>query len=152
MRYTKNSIKKLQEYKDTTVVRPQKPDLTKYIHNGLEIYASGSVPDFVKNNLQEYFKRITQTIERMGIDSKYFNLFYENYTTATAFNKNGSLFLNVKYFNLKEENDSFFWRWFIIICHELAHNTYVNHDSHFLFIFQEILREYLLVFQTKKLN
>ena len=150
IKYSYNSIRKLREYKNPILHQDCNENniLRKDVYNGLVIYTNCIIPNNIKDNLETYYKKITKITEMMNIHKKFFNLFYQNDSNATAFNKNGSLFFNIKYMNLEENDDSFVYRWLIIICHELAHNNHLEHNSRFLFVFQEILRENLILIQA----
>lgn len=150
IKYSYNSIRKLREYKNPILHQDCNENniLRKNVYNELVIYTNCIIPNNIKDNLETYYKKIIKITEMMNIHKKFINLFYQNNSNATAFNKNGSLFFNIKYMNLEENDDSFIYRWLIIICHELAHNNYLEHNSRFLFVFQEILRENLILIQA----
>ena len=66
------------------------------------------------------------------------NIFYDENTNSVAFNRDGKLFFNLKfYFELHEEEcknglttDAMTY-WFTIFCHQLAHNFVKEHNSEF---------------------
>lgn len=69
-----------------------------------------------------------------------------------AFNNNGALFFNLRYFEQVFANDlakdhsvirpimNFY---FLIFCHELTHNIHVNHDLNFLHYFQRVIVKFM---------
>ena len=70
------------------------------------------------------------------------NLFYDESTNIIGFNNNNDIFLNISYhikcnFKDTDTNPKFFW--YVIICHELAHNLERNHNINFIKIFENIL-------------
>lgn len=64
------------------------------------------------------------------------HIFYEEESTTIAFNSNRALFFNYRYFeNLHLPDvqqgktvDAIIY-WFVVTCHELAHNIVVDHSA-----------------------
>ena len=112
--------------------------------NDITIYVSKPVSDHVKSILNVSRERIDMVLSKMELKPDLFHLCYDDNTSIVAFNRDGSIFYNVAYFDVESTEDEFFWKWFIITCHELAHNTEHYHDKRFVFTFQQILNEYIL--------
>jgi hypothetical protein len=70
------------------------------------------------------------------IELQAIHVFYDNYTNSVAFNRDRSLFFNLKfYIGLHDEEcktkptcDAMTY-WYLTFCHELAHNFIQSHSS-----------------------
>ncbi|CAO3616217.1 unnamed protein product [Cunninghamella blakesleeana] len=84
------------------------------------------------------------------------HLFYDTEGSTIAFNKSGSLFLNLRYYlalhepnSLTDAAEMFAKRkealiyWFMTLCHELAHNFVAEHSSEHEFYFSSFAEIYL---------
>lgn len=84
------------------------------------------------------------------------HLFYDTEGSTIAFNKSGSLFLNLRYYlalhepnSLTDPAEMFSKRkealiyWFMTLCHELAHNFVAEHSSEHEFYFSSFAEIYL---------
>ena len=112
-------------------------DLNIYKYKNIEIFSDIELDDEILLKLDNYKNAKDTLLFYMNIDVKYFKLFYKK-SDIEAFNKNGSIFLNIFHFELDE---NFYWKWFVIICHELAHNLEISHNKYFINIFQDIISE-----------
>ncbi|CAF1549296.1 unnamed protein product [Adineta ricciae] len=80
------------------------------------------------------------------------HLFRDINSARIAFNNNGALFFNLRYFEQVFASDlaknhsvirpimNFY---FLIFCHELTHNIHVNHDLNFLHYFQRVIVKFM---------
>ncbi|KAI9302818.1 hypothetical protein BJ944DRAFT_242011 [Cunninghamella echinulata] len=84
------------------------------------------------------------------------HLFYDTEGSTIAFNKSGSLFLNLRYYlalhepttvndpveTLAKRREALIY-WFMTICHELSHNFVAEHNSEHEFYFSSFAEVYL---------
>ena len=68
------------------------------------------------------------------------NIFYDPSGRTIAFNRQGSVFANFRYFKqlhegavLAGDRREALVYWFVILCHELAHNLVADHSSNHSF-------------------
>lgn len=78
-------------------------------------------------------------------------LFYDSESPAIAFNSNRSLFFNLAYFmannhHLNTQSIKVQSFWFIVFCHELAHNFVGAHDAQHEYYMSSFLESYLPIF------
>ncbi len=115
------------------------------IKHGINCYIA---PSSVSNNsqfLQQHSSGLTSfanllkaLAEVFSLDPRTLNIFFETSGKTIGFNRNGSIFCNYRYFEqLHERNmgtavdayaDGFVY-WWVILCHELAHNLVGDHSS-----------------------
>lgn len=150
-----NQVKESTQYCDSTPGQ----NLT-YVGNvmGMEFYVHRSVqPDDVLEQYGQAMARFTSVLTEL---SKVFELklnsiqiFYDQEGPTIAFNSNGSLFMNLRYYlalhepTKKEEEASkrkeAMIYWFMTMCHELAHNFVAEHSSQHEFYMSSFAENYL---------
>ena len=93
----------------------------------------------------EFSKIISELLDNVFVISKNcINIFYDNESNVVGFNSNNSIFLNLRcHEQLNYGNISPKKYWFIVICHELAHNEEISHNSKFSNIFENIVLYHL---------
>jgi len=78
------------------------------------------------------------------------NIFYQTSGKTIAFNRNGSIFCNYKYYQQLHEKtmgttgvdrDAFVY-WWVILCHELAHNLVHDHSSKHSYYTEGFIAQY----------
>ncbi|GBB83136.1 hypothetical protein RclHR1_00010018 [Rhizophagus clarus] len=89
------------------------------------------------------------------------HVFYDNYTNSIAFNRDRSLFFNLKFYiglhdkecKINPTSDSMTY-WYLTFCHELAHNLIQNHSSEHEFYLSSFAESYMSKFLAvlKKLH
>jgi len=121
-------------------------DLNRYEYKNIEIFSDGEIYNNILSKLDNYQNAKNNLLFYMNLDTKYFKLFYKK-SDIEAFNKNGSIFLNIFHFEL---DNGFYWKWFVIVCHELAHNIEMSHNKYFVNIFQDIISENIDIFIKNK--
>lgn len=111
--------------------------------NGIKLYLSRSNTD-PDAFLQQYREPIALFVFVLSEVAKIFevspqtiHIFHDEAGSCIAFNSNGSLFCNLRYFmqlhlsnmSTPEGKVEALAYWFITLCHELAHNLVKSHDS-----------------------
>ena len=115
------------------------------IKHGLQMFISASSDINASQFLQQNSAGLTQfaaLLKNVGdvfsLDPKTLNIFYETSGKTIGFNRNGSVFCNYLYFQQLHEKqiengaggygDAFVY-WFVLLCHEIAHNLVDDHSS-----------------------
>ena len=116
------------------------------IRHGIQMFVSpSSTPDsssFLRNHnfgLTAFANLLKSVCDVFSLNPRTLNIFYETSGKTIAFNRNGAIFCNYLYFEqLHEisiqqmemgEYGTIFVYWFVIFCHELAHNLVGDHSS-----------------------
>ncbi|BGO96619.1 hypothetical protein RTG_00437 [Rhodotorula toruloides ATCC 204091] len=125
---------------------------------GMRFFASREVPDpttFVAEHHDALLRFVTQVIRPIGevfrLDPRALHVFHDLEGPLIAFNRNGSLYLNFRFYqswhdrlvangDLAEPLISTFHT----IAHELSHNLVKPHDSQFSFYFSAMCEEHFL--------
>ncbi|GAA5919060.1 hypothetical protein JCM1841_003725 [Sporobolomyces salmonicolor] len=125
---------------------------------GLRFFASRDVPDptsFVAENHDALVRYVTKVLrpvgEVFGLDPQALHVFHDLEGPLIAFNRNGSLYCNSRYYfawhdkmvqegKLEEPLISTFHT----LAHELAHNLVKPHDAEHSFYFSSFCEEYFL--------
>ncbi|GAA6035210.1 hypothetical protein JCM8097_006421 [Rhodosporidiobolus ruineniae] len=125
---------------------------------GLRFFASRDLPDpttFVGENHDALLRFVSQVIRPVGnvfgLDPRALHVFHDLEGPLIAFNRNGSIYLNSRYYfawhdklviagRLEEPLISTFHT----IAHELSHNLVKPHDTQFSFYFSSFCEEFFL--------
>ncbi|BGP44913.1 hypothetical protein JCM10450v2_000728 [Rhodotorula kratochvilovae] len=125
---------------------------------GLRFFASREVPDpttFVAEHHDALLRMVTQVLRPVGdvfgLDPRALHVFYDLEGPLIAFNRNGSIYVNVRFYlawhdahvvahKLAEPLVSTYHT----VAHELAHNLVKPHDSQFNFYFSQMCEEYFV--------
>ncbi|GES75147.1 hypothetical protein GLOIN_2v1492018 [Rhizophagus clarus] len=90
-----------------------------------------------------------------GIPTEHIHIYYDNSTSSIAFNNNGALFFNLKvYIILHDEKCKIkptiyaMTYWFMTLCHELAHNIILPHNSKHEYYFSSFAEIYMSNYLT----
>jgi hypothetical protein len=86
--------------------------------------------------LNRFINILKDFVDVFGLTPKAIHVFYDDHANSVAFNRDGSLFFNLKFYiglhdeecKIKPTIDAMTY-WFMIFCHELAHNFVKSHDS-----------------------
>jgi hypothetical protein len=140
-----NTVKETASYCDE---RPSH-DLTFVADSssGLKIFLDKSTPDsgsFVSTHikgLNAFAALLIDCAALFTMRKDSLNIFYDPSGKTIAFNRQGSIFCNFRYFKqlhegqVIEHNDKgdALVYWWVILCHELAHNLVVDHSSNHSF-------------------
>jgi hypothetical protein len=145
--FTRGESNQVSETKSYCDERPAH-DLTFIadIKHGIQMFLSPSSginsSDFLRDNsagLTRFATLIKSVGDVFSLDPKTLNIFYETSGKTIGFNRNGSIFCNYMYFQHLHEKqllndaagayaDAFVY-WWVILCHELAHNLVADHSS-----------------------
>ncbi|GJN91725.1 hypothetical protein Rhopal_004748-T1 [Rhodotorula paludigena] len=123
---------------------------------GLRFFAAKDVPDpttFVSEHHDALLRMVTQVLRPVGdvfgLDPRALHIFHDLEGPLIAFNRNGSLYINFRYYaawhdqlvsdgRLEEPLISTFHT----VAHELSHNLVKPHDSAFSFYFSSFCEQY----------
>lgn len=117
------------------------------IKHGINCYLAPSSVGNSSQFLQQHssglttFAALLKSVgEVFSLDPRTLNIFFETSGKTIGFNRNGSIFCNYRYFEQLHEKsviargedngyaDAFVY-WWVILCHELAHNLVGDHSS-----------------------
>jgi len=83
------------------------------------------------------------------------HIFYDQSGEMIAFNRNASIFLNLRYYEAWHDADVVFGNlssayisWFFTLAHEIAHNLVQPHNSEHEFYFSAICEKHIIPFGT----
>ena len=150
-----NTVSETQSYCDE---RPAH-DLTciAELQHGIQMFLSpSSTPnssDFLQTHsagLSSFASLLKSVCTIFSLDPRVINVFFEPHGKTIAFNRNGSIFCNYLYFQSLHEAsiiqghgmaDAVVY-WFVIYCHELAHNLVADHSSNHSFYTEGFVAQY----------
>ncbi|KAI0670652.1 hypothetical protein C8Q78DRAFT_1037269 [Trametes maxima] len=126
---------------------------------GIKVFVAKDVPD-VKSFMQtksEPLARFIYTIrplqEVFTLPPTSLHIFYDRAGELIAFNRNASLFLNLRYFEQWHDGEvreskltDAYISWYFTLAHEIAHNLVKAHNSEHEFYFSSICEQYLPAF------
>ncbi|CAB5200411.1 unnamed protein product [Rhizophagus irregularis] len=103
--------------------------------------------------LSQFINMIKDLADIFEITSKVIRIFYDDSVNSIAFNRDGALFFNLKfYLELHEQEcktkptiDAMTY-WFMIFCHILAHNFVQLHNSEFEYYSSSLAKTYMPIF------
>jgi len=150
----------MKEIKETPSYCDSQPghDLTfiSELPHGLRLYLSRNHPNrenFVATNsaaLEHFVYILAQAAAIFELSPQTINVFHDEQGSSIAFNSNGSLFCNLRYFMQLHEAqmdshegkvDALVY-WFVTLCHELAHNLVKEHDSRHSFYTESFVAQF----------
>ncbi|ORX61525.1 hypothetical protein DM01DRAFT_1404308 [Hesseltinella vesiculosa] len=126
----------------------------------IECYAHRDVhPDMVvvqyRQGLCDFASLVTTLAQVFDLKLNTLHLFYDAEGSTIAFNRSGSLFLNLRFYlalhtqgsqgaqDPAKVADALIY-WFMTVCHELAHNFVAEHSSEHEFYFSSFAEVYML--------
>ncbi|RDX42682.1 hypothetical protein OH76DRAFT_1410943 [Lentinus brumalis] len=126
---------------------------------GIKVFVAKDVPD-VRSLMQtksESLARFIYTIrplqEVYTLPPTSLHIFYDRAGDLIAFNRNASLFLNLRYFEQWHDAEvksgqllNAYTSWYFTLAHEIAHNLVQAHNSEHEFYFSSICEAYLPAF------
>jgi hypothetical protein len=146
--------------KETPSYCDNKPghDLQKVadLSNGIKLFLFRNHPApqmFIQNNreaLDRFVEVLTEVARIFELSTITLNIFHDDSGSAIAFNSNGSLFCNLRYFiqlhlaqidspDGKVEAMAYWW---ITLCHELAHNLVREHNAQHSYYTESFVAQY----------
>lgn len=108
------------------------------------------------NGLTRFADVLKSTGDIFSLSPKILNIFFETGGKTIAFNRNGSIFCNYLYFQQLHEKQIFggppgqvqaaiddaLVYWWVILCHELAHNLVADHSSNHSYYTEGFVAQY----------
>ena len=150
-----NTVSETQSYCDE---RPAH-DLTciAELQHGIQMFLSPSSTPNSSNfltthsaGLSSFASLLNSVCTIFSLDPRVINVFFEPHGKTIAFNRAGSIFCNYLYFQSLHEAsiargqgmaDAIVY-WFVIYCHELAHNLVADHSSNHSFYTEGFVAQY----------
>ncbi|KIV91504.1 hypothetical protein PV10_06036 [Exophiala mesophila] len=121
------------------------------IKHGIQMYVPPNVEGsgFLREHsagLTRFATLLNSVGEIFSLDPRTLNIFMEPSGKTIAFNRNGSVFCNYRYYRDLHEGkadqaDALVY-WFVILCHELAHNLVGDHSSEHSYYTEGFVVEY----------
>ncbi|KAK3055030.1 hypothetical protein LTR09_004190 [Extremus antarcticus] len=126
------------------------------LDSGIKLFLSRSHPDpnaFLSTNsatIGQFAYILTECAGIFSLSTQTLNIFHDESGAAIAFNSNGSLFCNLRYFmqlhagNMQEADGKVeaMAYWWITLCHELAHNLVGDHSAEHSFYTESFVAQY----------
>jgi len=127
----------------------------------VKIYISEDVPssqrqDFMKikqDSIARFIHIMTPLANIYQLPLTSLHIFYDLEGDIIAFNRNGSLFLNLRFFEAwhdldvkRGKLDTAYTSWYYTLAHEIAHNLVQPHNSEHEFYFSAICEKYTMNF------
>lgn len=146
---TTNSVKETTTYCDSTpsqnlaYLADASNSMRIFTHRDLSMTGAA----FLSANaasLNTFATVLVQVAEVFNLHRNAMHIFMDENTTTIAFNLNGSLFCNFKFFDQLHRDDraEAGIYWFVTIAHELAHNLVKPHDSQHSFYTESFIQQY----------
>ncbi|KAL1954787.1 hypothetical protein VTO42DRAFT_735 [Malbranchea cinnamomea] len=125
------------------------------LRNGIKLFFARSLQDRSKyletqaSGLDAFSAILADCASIFLVGMESINIFYDPGSKTIAFNRQGSLFCNYTYFRqlhlehmLKGQRTDALVYWFVVLCHELAHNLVEEHNSHHSYYTESFVTEY----------
>lgn len=150
-----NNVKESHSYCDAT---PQQNLVSAGQAMGMQFFVHRDVdPDDVRKQYGAAMGRFSSIISVLaqvfGLKPSAIHIFYDTNGGTVAFNRSGSIFLNLRYYlalHDSEDTSAFAAKrkegliyWFMTLCHELAHNFVSEHSSEHEFYMSSFAEVYL---------
>jgi hypothetical protein len=135
--------------------------------NDVQVYVDRNTMDDAKTVLRTSrvglvrFIRVLSLLAKVfNMDPRAMNVYWDKVGGTVAFNRGRTLFFNLRFYlglhfknnrpedNIPEELDTYYY-WFLVACHELAHNFVAEHNSHheyYLTSFAEVSFRWYIVY------
>ncbi|EIN13823.1 hypothetical protein PUNSTDRAFT_117488 [Punctularia strigosozonata HHB-11173 SS5] len=123
---------------------------------GIGVYASRTVPDSASlmRTKREIIARFIHVMNPLRdvyqLPQRSLHIFYDTAGDLIAFNRNASLFLNLRFYEAWHDQDvqqgrfaAAYTSWFFTLAHEIAHNLVHAHNSEHEFYFSAICEQYM---------
>ncbi|KAF9219210.1 hypothetical protein BS17DRAFT_798263 [Gyrodon lividus] len=125
----------------------------------VKIFATKDVPDIntfmtrMHDSLARFVHIVTPIARIYNLPTMSLHIFYDMTGGLIAFNRSGSLFLNLRYFEAWHDQDvkngasaQAQISWFFTLAHEIAHNLVEPHNSEHEFYFSAICEAHIVAF------
>ncbi|KAA1478156.1 hypothetical protein DENSPDRAFT_659742 [Dentipellis sp. KUC8613] len=104
-----------------------------------------------KDSIARFIHVLQPLAQIYRLPSSSLHIFYDAEGQLIAFNRNGSLFVNLRYYEAWHDHDvqkgdmsQAFISWYFSLAHEIAHNLVQPHNSEHEFYFSSICEQYLI--------
>ncbi|KAI5849605.1 hypothetical protein DFP73DRAFT_541210 [Morchella snyderi] len=130
--------------------------------NGVKVFVDRKIADkaaFAQKYVKEMneFSNVLKDLSGIfGLSITTLHIFYDEVGNTIAFNTNGSLFCNLRFYlqlhakdvTMGDSSQALIY-WFVVLCHELAHNLVQVHDEKHSFYTETFVQEYFVKIMTK---
>ncbi|KDB26904.1 hypothetical protein H109_01308 [Trichophyton interdigitale MR816] len=147
--------KEIEEKKTYCDERPAQDLKFFCLLGGIKIFIGKEPRDpesFIRSNhsnVELFAKILIDCAKIFGLRLETLSIFYDNSGKTIAFNSGGSLFCNFAYFErlhlekvARDERREGLVYWFVILCHELAHNLVSDHGAEHGFYTESLVTQY----------
>ncbi|KAI9813790.1 MAG: hypothetical protein M1827_003580 [Pycnora praestabilis] len=124
--------------------------------NGIKIFFANGLSDksaFLKGNakaMNAFANLLIECGNVFGLPQKTIHIFYDQSGSTIAFNRQGSLFCNFRFFEQlhwagqqqAEKRAEALVYWWVVLCHELAHNLVGDHSADHSFYTENFVAQY----------
>ncbi|MCJ1385120.1 hypothetical protein MMC17_008239 [Xylographa soralifera] len=130
--------------------------------SGVKIYVSNAMVNkdkFIAENsaaLDAFASVLIDCADTLALSRSSIHLFQDNGSSTIAFNQSQALFFNYRYFEnlhlprvLQNSKTDAIIYWFVVLCHELAHNLVADHSSAHSYYTESFLIQYFTKIVTK---
>lgn len=126
------------------------------IKHGIQMYmgSANEASGFLREHaagLTAFATLLNSVGDIFSLNPRTLNIFMEPAGKTIAFNRNGSIFCNYRYYHELHERNAAgngtdyaeaFVYWWVILCHELAHNLVADHSSDHSFYTEGFVAQY----------
>ncbi|OTB07713.1 hypothetical protein M426DRAFT_52940 [Hypoxylon sp. CI-4A] len=125
--------------------------------NGMRVFVSRSINNFDpgqflttnRTAINSFASLLTEVGEVYAINRSSVHIFYDQEGGTIAFNRDGSIFCNLRFFNQLHADKLFgegrasatVW-WWVVVAHELAHNLVHPHNSDHSYYTESFIQQY----------
>jgi len=123
----------------------------------VKVFVTKDVPDAdtfmarMRDPLARFIHVVTPLAQIYNLPMTSLHIFYDMAGGLIAFNRNGSIFINLRYFEAWHDQDARNGRqqqaqisWFFTLAHEIAHNLIEPHNSEHEFYFSAICEAHMI--------
>jgi len=118
---------------------------------GHDLQERGTLIQRKRNVLARFLHILNPLVDVYKIPQTSLHVFADNEGQLVAFNRGGSLFMNLRYFEAWHDNDvqrgdysKALISWYFTLAHEIAHNLVYPHNSEHEFYFSAICEDYIV--------
>ena len=114
-----------------------------YLEKGLDY----NILDELRNKIIDFAEILTVLARVFSCNSRVLHIFYDTTGGTIAFNRESSIYCNLRKFDERlESRQSMLVNWWITLCHEFAHNIIMPHGAAHSFYTETFVEQYLSVF------
>ncbi|CAG8458419.1 11877_t:CDS:10 [Scutellospora calospora] len=114
------------------------------LHVATNMDPSSILSTSMERPLKCFIRVLINVAEIFEIPRNKINIFYDIDSTTVAFNRNMTLFFNLRYYiEYKEPYNKAIVSWYMTFCHELAHNFVKPHSAEHEFFLQSYAKQFI---------